>query len=234
MANIKTVAALVVGGGGGTGGYVQYQVNDAGGGGGKVSYNEALSISPGSYNVVVGTGGPANSAGNTSSFSTISSVGGQPGYTYGNGGTSGSGMGGGGRNNVGSGGGGGDSAEGQTAPSGSAAAYGGAGTANSITGSSVYYGGGGAGRSGYSPYKLGTHGAGVIGGGADSSGSSADGIVIIRYLTADFTAVDITGTGNTITDATDDSNYSVATFIVSGTITFTEAITGSSNFFNFF
>ncbi|MEI6580802.1 MAG: glycine-rich domain-containing protein [bacterium] len=56
------------------------------------------------------------------------------------------------------------------------------------------------------------------GGGENGTGTGGSGAVVISWVTADFGTCSVTGTGNTIT--TSGSN-SIATFIVSGNITFT-------------
>lgn len=141
-------------------------------------------------------------------------------------------------------GGGGSSAVGTNANNTNGAKVsGGAGTSNSITGSAVTYATGGAGGAeNNGPFAVGENGGANTGNGggggsvngSNNGGAGGSGIVILRWLKSDFGNCSITGVGNTITDATDDSDYSVAKFIVSGTITFTEPVSSSSNFFNFF
>lgn len=105
-----------------------------------------------------------------------------------------------------SGGGGGAGAQGQTSPSASQSGNGGAGLDNAITGISVGYAGGGGGAC----YLTGGGGAATHGGGAGATGggtagtantggggggagntktggAGGSGIVVVRYLTADFT-----------------------------------------------
>jgi len=184
-ATSDNVEVLVVGGGGGGAGR-----HGGGGGGGGLLYNAALAVSAQAYSVTVGAGGaggiytttPSGEGknGNNSVFSTLTAVGGGGGQTYDGGasiggsggggaginstaglaGTSGQGNAGGtGGSNPSGGGGGGAGAVGSNATSNGGA--GGVGLAYSISGSSVFYagGGGGGGETGY------VGGAGSSGGG---------------------------------------------------------------------
>jgi hypothetical protein len=143
-----TVESLVIGGGGG-GGLNQPNPSNCGGGGGSSGgyvYNSVLYVQSGTYNVVIGGGGGSNASGSLSYFQNASiSVGGicngatptgasVPISIQGFGGGSGSSGGGGG-------GGGGSSAAGSNNSSKNGGA-GGAGTASSITGTSVTRAGG--------------------------------------------------------------------------------------------
>jgi hypothetical protein len=187
---------LVVAGGGGGGG-------GAGGGGGSGGYKtsiggSALSLSTTGYTVTIGAGGTSTSSttgtnGSDSVFSTITSTGGGGGGTYGVAGSSGASGGGGGTpsaaggaaspsgqgNAGGSGstpingaGGGGGSAVGANASS-IAGGNGGAGIANSITGTSVTYAGGGGGSNSGVGGTGGTGGAGGGGNGGTRSNNNA-------------------------------------------------------------
>lgn len=236
MAQIK---ALVVAGGGGMGGSQFGTYYQAGGGGGEVIYNAAFNVSSQDYTVTVGTGGAtqtatltAGSTGGNSVFSTITARGGKGGGdtgTWGKGGTSGNTTySGGSPNGAGAGGGAGNAQNGVNATSGNVGGAGGNGTISTILdGTNIYYGGGGGGRAAVTS---GANGLGnAIGGGgtgtpAGEYSDGTDGIVILRWLKSDLGICSITGTGNTITDATDDSNYSVAKFVVSGTISIREKL----------
>lgn len=68
----KTVDWLVVGGGGGRGNYI------SGGGGGAGGYRSGtgMALSPGTYTVVVGSGGAQSAAGGNTTFNGITSIGG--------------------------------------------------------------------------------------------------------------------------------------------------------------
>ena len=183
-----TVEVLVVAGGGGGRGD-----RGAGGGAGGLIYQPSFTVAPQTYSVTVGAGGAggvgvgayAGVNGGNSIFSSLTAVGGGYGGRYGesNGssggsggggagsGTSGQGNAGGSGNGSAPGGGGGAGAVGQTAPNATTGGNGGVGLAYSISGSSVYYaGGGGAGRG----MDTGTsRGLGGLGGGGD--GGNAGG-----------------------------------------------------------
>lgn len=152
----SSVEYLVVAGGGGGGSGFDTGGHYSGGGGGAGGMRTgSLSVSGGvSYTVTVGAGGSGNTQGNSSVFSSITSIGGGRGGNYGQaGGTGGSGGGGGrdggsnggagtagqGTNGAGFGGGGGGA--GVAASGGN----GGNGLQSSITGTSTYYAGGGGG-----------------------------------------------------------------------------------------
>ena len=160
-----TVKYLVVAGGGaGTGAY------GGGGGGGQVLQGSNYSVTTNNaYSISIGVGGTATTTdggdGSASTFSIYTALPGYGGHTTvdNTGGASGSGYAGG----INYGGGGGDSAVGASANSnGFSAGVGGAGTQNSITFTSIYYGGGGGG--------CGSNGAGATGptlGGVGGGGS---------------------------------------------------------------
>lgn len=237
----KTVKALVVAGGGGGGYSSSTSPGSIGGGGaGGFLYDTAVQISTGSYSITVGSGGALStdnyvkgSNGGNSSFSTLLAYGGGGGGSrYSNQGQNG-GSGGGSaftspgypNGGLGTPGQGNDGASGGTYRGGGGGAgaagsekNGGAGTANSISGTSVTYAGGGAG--------LGTPGSGSTnpGGGGDAKnpsvgGSSGqNGIVIIRYTTADF----CTCTGGT---KTTDGSETIHTFTTSDTFSLVFAST---------
>jgi hypothetical protein len=213
---------LVVAGGGGGGSYI-----GGGGGAGGLLYSANKSFNAQSYTVTIGAGGVGSTRtvqgtnGNNSIFDDFTAVGGGCGSAEGiaarNGGsggggggftqpagtgTSGQGFGGGTANNTNAGGGGGASAVGQSSTGSSIkGGNGGDGLAYAISGSSVYYagGGGGAGNPGGSLGGLGGGGNGSDsndlgstnatqntggGGGAawlNQAKSGGSGIVIIRY-----------------------------------------------------
>jgi hypothetical protein len=192
------VEVLMVGGGGGGG-----ETIGGGGGGGGVIHNTSFAVTAGQhYQVTVGDGGdrgwdgtsgtyPAGSKGESSIFSTLTSIGGGGGAGYngaasGTGGSAGgNGAGGGARagytagqgndggthygNTNTSGGGGGKNAAGSNATS-TVSGSGGSGYTSTITGSSVTYAGGGGGgvRNG-----SGTAGSGGSGGGGTGGSSTA-------------------------------------------------------------
>ena len=112
---------------------------------------------------------------------------------------------------------------------------GGGGETGSTLGAGGKGGGGGGAIEGTG--SAGTANTGGGGGGSQRSGgycyggTGGTGVVILSWPTSTFGICSITGTGNSITTNGSDS---IAKFIIDGTITFTEAVTGSSNFFNFF
>jgi hypothetical protein len=213
-----TVEYLIVAGGGGTG----YDVGGGGGGGGLL-YNQAYPIFPGTYYITIGAGGgssqqvnTAGFSGSNSTFGILTAIGGGGGGSYNegevNGLSGGSGGGGGdssasgGSGTVGQGHAGGSSASsewgsgagggaGGAGPNGSKNnnVSGGAGLMYDISGSYVYYAGGGYGNydSGavYSTGRdlndiaLGYYGYGANGTGSPNNSpySGNSGIVIIRY-----------------------------------------------------
>ena len=185
----------------------------------------------------VGGNGGSGGGGSANTFPTAgagTAGQGNNGGIGGGGGSDGAGGGGGGANQVG-----GDR-------SFNKAGKGGDGISNSISGTATYYGGGGAGgtntSSGSSDWNSGGLGGGgksnyralgdsgtpnTGGGGGGGSqgpggtytdgGAGGSGIVILSWTTSLFGTCSITGTGNTITTNGADS---IATFIVSGNITF--------------
>ena len=215
---------LVVAGGGGGGGYV-----GGGGGGGGVQYFVNQNLAANAYTVTVGTGGAGATSGSTwpanggnSQFGTLTpSVGGGAGgssnagsppqgtYPAGTAGGSGgggvnSGAGGAGTPGQGNTGSGSGFGGGGGAGAASTTINGGSGIANSITGTLMYYAGGGGAYGGTIGAAGGTGGVG--GGGASISGggvagtantggggggttsntggaNGGSGIVIVRYLT---------------------------------------------------
>jgi len=212
-ANLYSVTYLIVGGGG-SGGTGWDSTGAAGGGGGMVLSGTTTISANSLYTVIVGAGGSQSTnargayngnSGNSSTFSTLTALGGGFGYTSRQnsgvsqaggaaqvgtttaprGGSSGGGGSGGG------GGGGSDGAGGSG--SGTSAGSGGAGESNSITSSAVTYGAGGAGgaNTGTSTTgaaggaNTGKGGGGGIGGNASSAsgGAGGSGVVIIRYST---------------------------------------------------
>jgi hypothetical protein len=241
--NLSTISAsyLVVAGGGGGGSDASNGTQAGGGGaGGYLTSTVTLPIN-GVFTVTVGGGGTGGTGSNSGSngsdsvlsgsgISTITSTGGgrggsrntnsaNSGGSGGGGapssvgtGTVGQGNDGGSGNSSGGGGGGGAGAVGgsTTAPNG------GDGLQSSISGTSTYYAGGGAGRSGSSPFTQGTGGLGGggnygnagttnLGGGGGGGGGpggkdGGSGVVIISYAgTPKFTGGTITQSGgNTI------------------------------------
>jgi hypothetical protein len=174
---VYTSTYFIVGGGGGGG-----NGNPAGGGGGGAGqylYSSTNLTVGNTYNVVVGAGGAQNTAGNSSSFNSISAAGGGAGSGSGQGGTAGNGASGGsvgGTSNLGGGGGGGSSGAGGSGyDSGSdisVGGNGGGGVSTSITGSSLSFAGG-AGGGGYYGYGVGSTGGGNGGKGSPTTGDSA-------------------------------------------------------------
>jgi hypothetical protein len=198
-----------------------------GGPAGDVAYNATYAVSPQVYAITVGA------AQQNSVFDSITAVHGHAnGYTYGTdsdlafGGGPGAGSNGGGA-------------------SGTTGGSGGTGYTSSISGVSHKYGGGGGGQG----YLTGTGGSGSDGGGNggifgtatsayyygsggggdyNAPGNGYQGIVIIRYKTSDFGTCTVSGTGNTLATAPDDSNYTVVTMIVGGNFTVVAAGGGVS------
>ncbi len=252
-------AVLVVAGGGSGGKDVNTGVDSGGGGAGGLVYQASRAITPGNYTVTVGAGGASQTStrtngisGNNSVFDTITALGGGGGGAYPgpgvNGGSGGGGVtynsaaggsatqgnsGGGtgyGNNGSSSGGGGGAGAAGGSA--------GGVGLAYSISGSSVYYaggggnsgaaggnGGGGAGGTGGANGTAGTANTGGGGGAATSanstsnSGAGGSGIVIVSYVAY--------STSGTFTSAVIDTN-TTPTWSTLSYATTTTASTGVS------
>jgi hypothetical protein len=161
----QNISVLLVGGGGGGG-----SQTGGGGGAGEYEYNSSFAIASSSYSVVIGSGGASNTAGNSTTFSTLIALGGGRGGEYSvNGGTGASGGGGGGgasnttggtgtngynggngtavdgSNRYATGGGGGAGGVGGNGVSGTNAGVGGVGISNSISGTSIMYSCGGGG-----------------------------------------------------------------------------------------
>ncbi|KKP92726.1 MAG: hypothetical protein UR96_C0006G0002 [candidate division WS6 bacterium GW2011_GWC1_36_11] len=237
------VEVLVVAGGGG-GGTAAATGGGGGGGAGGVLYSSSVSVSAGSNSVTVGSGGGVNANGVNSSILSLTAIGGgyggnatngtgntggsgggsRSGVTSRSSGTSGQGYAGGIGNasiNYGAGGGGGASAQGYDGTTGGGS-NGGAGISNSITGTSVYYGGGGGGSfgqfgnptmpnggvggggaGGFSTSPLGVAGTANTGGGGgggwngSAGAAGGSGVVIVRYPSS-YTAT----TTDTVGDAT--------------------------------
>jgi hypothetical protein len=236
--NTYTVFYMLVAGGGSGG-------NGAGGGGagGLLTGNQSATIGT-AYTVTIGAGGAAASGSNTTALGLTAIGGGNCVGSSSNGTAGGSGGGGGrdantggagtaGQGNAGGnagttcgGGGGGAGAAGGVGSGGSVGGSGGVGLANSISGSSVFYAGGG-GAWGASGYGSGGNGGGGTangttgnngtvntggggGAGGSSSGTGGSGIVIISYLGTQ------RGTGGTVTSS---GGYTIHTFTTSGTFT---------------
>ena len=253
---------LVVGGGGGGGGSEGNTAGDSAGGGGAGAYRTSSSyaLQLGTYSVSVGNGGAGgfgdnngtNGAnGESSIFATITSIGGGGGGTADKPGVSG-GSGGGssgdagdspgltlnaayGNNGAGASGGRGGGGGGGAGAAGSGR-NGGAGLSNSITGSSLFYAGGGAsnannngaggsggsGIGGSPSARNGTSNTGSGGcssyGTTSSGGSGGSGVVIIAYQNS---APAPTISGGLTYDQPTRSGYRVYRFTAgSGTVTF--------------
>jgi len=261
------VEYLIVGGGGGGGG------DNGGGGGGGGVLSASTTVNSQSYTFTVGSGGSGGSSDASGSsgassfafgFQAFGGGGGAGGFSgssagsgasggggdgeYGSNGGSGSSQGnsgGNGYNGFGSGGGGGGGGAGGFGASstGNRGGNGGPGVANSITGSSITYGGGGgggphndwnlmsSGGSGGGGYgylgqgQSGTDGLGGGGGGAGWDGSSANGgrggsgTVIVRFL-----AGDIASGGTESTINVSGTSYRLHQFSSSGTFAPTFAV----------
>jgi hypothetical protein len=204
----KAISAtiLVVGGGGG-GGSAGVQTG-GGGAGGAVFVSSPVTITAGTYTVTVGTGGGINTNGTNSTFLSYTGVGGGGGGNWINGAgkTGGCGGGGSGEGGVGAagsqgfggangrgqftcGGGGGGMGQAGKQPSDGSPSSGGNGLQYSITGSAVYYAGGGAG--GFNSPSTGGLGGGGdktvqgtdgLGGGGGSGARGGNGVVIISFV----------------------------------------------------
>lgn len=207
---LTNVSALVIGGGGG-GGVASGPYSAGGGGGGQFLELSGLSVSSGATTVTVGAGGALGMNGGVSSFGTNNAIGGGGGaatFGVGNSGANGGGGGMAGRAggvgtagfNGGNGGsyamcGGGEPGSGGGAggvgQDGGACigGQGGIGKASSITGTSVYYAGGGSVESvaslggGGGWYPIPAAGTPNTGGGGARTKPGGSGVVIVRYLT---------------------------------------------------
>lgn len=197
-----TVTYLVIGGGGGgAGGGAAYQTG-GGGAGGAVYVSSSTALPAGSYAVTVGVGGSPGQVGGNSVFNGSTGYGGGYGGGWINGAGSSGGCGGGGSGEGGAGasgtqGFGGGSGRSQNTAGGGGGGMGSAGsTPNggnglqySITGTAIYYAGGGGGNGGGglggsggggNATLSGTNGLG--GGGGGGGGSGGHGTVIISYV----------------------------------------------------
>ena len=198
--NALTVKVLVVGGGGGGG--ATTNLYGGGGGAGGLVYSRTMSLTPGTYQVVVGAGGPTETVGGNSTFNGLVAYGGgYGGASTTAGGNGGCGGGGGGvlssvggtgsqgfggsqgnAQNVGGGGGGGMGAGGATsrplAGAGTNGFRGGDGAQVQITGTPTYYagGGGGGGGNGVSGGAVGGEGGGGTGGGTTTATAGTAGL----------------------------------------------------------
>jgi len=232
-------------GGGGAGGYLNSITGESYGGGGGRAFSIPITPSATTYTVTVGAGGAAGTnPGNPSVFHTIAAVGGgaSDGYNGGSGGggylaaggagTANQGYAGGNSSstNAGGGGGGAGAVGGNTVSA--TGGNGGAGLSSSITGSSVTRAGGGGGggsttsgtggaggggAGAYSNATAGTANTGGGGGGIYSTGAGAggSGVVILRYVTANYS-----GNRSTTGEVTTSGDYTIITFNSSGTIQF--------------
>ena len=232
----RSVEYLVVAGGGG-GGNAYDQAGGGGGGAGMVlTGNTTISLST-LYNITVGTGGTGGTdvrssspgtAGNNSSFATITALGGGQGYgSRGNtlqvgaaqvgSTTAATGGGGGAGGNAGKGGGG--------ATGAAVSVFPGTGLASSITGTNITYGTGGAGGGAGAPTTNGSNGTpntGNGGGGGKSAssdsaagGTGGSGVVVVRYADSEANA---TATGSYTYSQT--GGYRIFIFTGNGSITF--------------
>jgi len=262
---------LVVAGGGGGGDTAStYNYASGGGGAGGYKTGTSSSVTPGnSLTVDVGSGGAESTDGENSSISgtsltTITSTGGgaggdseADGSDGGSGGGSGgksSGAGGSGTGSEGNdggagsdaansagGGGGGHTAVGDDYVSTGVGGDGGAGTANTITGSSVTYAGGGGGGAG-TENNQGTGGAGGAGGGGAGSGTATgtvgtvntgggggggrgssgaggaggSGVIILKIADANYSG---TTSGTVSIDTSSVADYTILTYTGDGTYT---------------
>ena len=255
---------VVAGGGGGGSSY------GGGGGAGGYKEGGAFTVSAQTYAVTIGAGGASGqvdsagtgTVGGNSAFDSITSNGGGGGRTYwsassnggsggggsltnsggdsagtgiggqGNNGANGSGYGGYNGNGGGGGGGAGGAGSGIT---------GGAGTANDITGSSLYYAGGGGGSrvgiSGAGGSSIGGSGGegaqassisgGVVdtgsggGGGNVANDGGSDGIVIVRYTSAS----GIVATGGAVSNVGSDTVHKFTTIDTTASLVMTYVIT---------
>jgi len=188
---VYSVNYFLVGGGGGGGAYSTSPYVFDGGGGGAGGYlssalSSAYTVTPGvTYTFVVGGGGGTSTNGsNTTAFGFLAYGGGgggsgagpQSGQFGGSGGGGTAGQGGGasvsGQGNNGSGAAGSSAGGGGGASAAASGSNGGAGTSTSITGSAVYYCGGGGGGT-YDSFPTG--GQGGIGGGGNGGNSVGNG-----------------------------------------------------------
>ena len=244
---VYTINFLIVAGGGGGG-----SAGAAGGGGGGGGFKaSSLSVTPGAtYTMVVGGGGASAQPGTNSSITGVEiATGGGNGGTAPNGGGSGGSGGGGGADisapsggagisgqgfaggNGGTftgGGGGGGSAVGGTVFSDSLGGPGGAGFANTLTGTTVYYSGGGGGGGGGGPASggIGGGGAGGSNGGTNTggggggffngigSGAGGSGVIVVSVPTASYSNVTTGAPTVTISGAN-----TILRYTVSGTYT---------------
>jgi hypothetical protein len=183
-----TVEYLVVGGGGGSGGG-QVNVNYPAGGGGGAALTGTVLVGNNNYPIVIGQGGAYNGAdmgtggtgGTTSAIGNVA-LGGQGGYFRGHGGASYIGYAGGVEDSgVCAAGGGGNAGAGENAQAGRGG-NGGNGSPFTITGSTIYVSGGGAGMCGVN----GTNGLGGgnanYGGGGGPAQAGGNGLAVLRYL----------------------------------------------------
>lgn len=268
-----TVQYLVVAGGGGGG--PQAAVYAGGGGAGGV-LTGTTAVTAQAYTITVGNGGtPGNNGQNSSLGSVVTAIGGGYGGSSGSPGNTG-GSGGGGSDYPSAGNSGGAGTAGQGNRGGNATTYsglgggsaggggaggagvdmapqslngtdGGVGIASSISGASVYYGGGGGGGS----YTNGTPGNGGLGGGGNGSnsaspgadgtantggggggngGSGGSGIVIIRFTPSSTSVVDNSGNANSIslTQATAAAGKDGQALSFNGTAAYATAVDAAS------
>ena len=173
-----TVDVFCLGGGGGGGAWSEKYYGGGGGGGGKTTTAKKVAIKVNTeYEITIGTGGGAATAGGTTSALGKSAAGGGTGKSYGYGGSGGSGGGAGGYSSTKAGGNGGtDGGAGTTNTSATAGS--GQGTTTKAfgeTGGTLYAGGGGGGGGIASGGATTAAGAAGTGGGAKGNGVAASG-----------------------------------------------------------
>lgn len=192
----STALRVLIVGAGGAGADATSGTGGGGGGAGEVVSTSTFKPASGTYTITVGTGGTG--VGGSSSFGALLEASGGAYGSGSDGGASGNGYDGGvGITQDAAGGGGGASEVGETSLSSGYGGAGGSGVQDDITGASLYYGGGGA-------------------GGADgtSGTNGGDGVVIIRYPTAEAGSYTCDG-GSATTTASD----TLCIFTTSGSFT---------------
>lgn len=164
----QVVSATLVGGGGGGGG--GFWSGGGGGGGGRIVQINGLTLDPGTYTIVVGTGGSAGAAGGTGSSNNATDGGNGGNTTF--------------ANSTALGGQGGKKGNPNVSASSGAGGYGGASATSGCAGSNYYIyfaqrGGGGGGGSQSGACTAGFNGEGGIGapgvGGLSGGGGGGDG-----------------------------------------------------------
>ena len=206
-----TIYYIIVGGGGG-GGAGSSSIGGGGGAGGQI-FKGSMTITSGTYNIVIGNGGTSGQSGNQSSFNTLVASGGAAGTTTGGIAVSGSGSGG-------APGVAGSYESGTTfVDSGFTQSFFAGGGGGGTTTSSTTYGGPAGGSGGASgnagSNAAANHGGGGGGGGSGSStvgGTGGSGVIFI-YLKS----YELTINGDAITNGTINSNLLSSNDIVATT-----------------